>query len=143
MDDVTSLVIQTLHNKLPDIPVYRENMRTAFSEPSFFVSRISSTQQGETFGFAMRMYAFDVAYFPNPKRPNEDMDNMAEWLMANLKVIEPNYAHVINQAINVTDGVLHYTFNARARVHEDYEDRFTEPLNYKGELKHGQDNPNG
>ena len=137
MEDITSLVVQTIHNQLPDIPVYRENMKTAFSEPSFFVSRINAVQNGEPNGFDMRTYSFDVAYFPNPQRPNEDIDNMAEWLMANLKVIQPNYAHAINQEFNVTDGVLHYSFSVRDRVHEEYGPSFSDSVDYTGGLKNG------
>lgn len=137
MEDITSLVIKTIHSKLPDIPVYRENMPTAFSEPSFVVSRIGTSVRGELNGFDMRMYSFDVAYFPQPKRPHEDMDLMAEWLMANLKVIEPNYAKVINGELQVTDNILHYTFDVRARVHAPFDELITQSLDYSGGLKNG------
>lgn len=137
MEDITSLVIKTIHNKLPDIPVYRENMPTAFSEPSFVVSRISVSGTGQPNGFDMRMYSFDIAYFPQPERPHEDMDLMAEWLMANLKVIEPNYAKVINGGLQVTDNILHYTFDVRARVHAPFDELITQSLDFKGGLKNG------
>lgn len=137
MEDITSLVVSTLYNKLPDIPIYRENMPTAFSEPSFFVSRISTSVIGEPNGYDIRNYAFDVAYFPEPTRPNEDADNMAEWLMANLKVIGADYASTFNQDLNLTDGVLHFTFNLRVRVREDFGPLMSGTLDYNGGLKNG------
>ncbi len=137
MEDITSLVVQTISNKLPDIPVYREKMPTAFSEPSFAVTRIGVSSKGEPNGYDMRMYSFDVGYFPNPTRPREDMDNMAEWLMVNLKTIEPNYSAVINCDLNVTDGILHYTFDARARVRGEFGPSFDKTLDYSGGIKNG------
>ena len=137
MEDITSLVVQTINYKLPDIPVYREKMPTAFSEPSFAVTRIGVSNKGEPNGYGMRMYSFDVAYFPNPTRPREDMDNMAEWLMANLNTIEPNYSAVINRDLNVTDDILHFTFDTRARVHDSFDDSFQKPLDYSGGIKNG------
>ncbi|WP_294975192.1 DUF6838 family protein [uncultured Leuconostoc sp.] len=138
MEDVTSLLIKTLHDKLPDMPVYREKIPTAFSEPSFSLNRISLSSKGEPNGRDMRLYSFDIAYFPEPNRPREDMDTMAEWLTANLTSIEPNYAALINRDIAVVDDILHYTFDVRARVRVGHGELFNQPIDYKGGLKNGQ-----
>lgn len=137
MEDMTSLLIKTIHDKLPSIPVYRENIPTGFSEPSFSVRRIGMNVIGELNGYDMRSYSFDVAYFPKPKRIHEDIDNMAEWLMANLKIIEPNYATMMHRDFNVTDDILHYTFDVRSRVRGDFALLLNQPLDYKGGLKNG------
>lgn len=138
MQDITSLVVQTIHDKLPTIPIYRERVPTAFSEPSFVITRSSTSFNGEPNGYTMRTYAFDVAYFPKPTRSHEDIDIMAEWLMVNLKIIEPNYAMVINGNLNVTDDILHYTFDIRARIRDEFERLFNQNLDYQGGLKNGQ-----
>jgi hypothetical protein len=137
MEDITSLVVQTINDKLPDIPVYREKIPTAFSEPSFAVTRIGVLSKGGPSAYDMRTYSFDVAYFPDPIRPREDIDNMAEWFMANLKTIEPNYAVVINSELKVVDDILHYTFDVRAHVRDDFEPLLKKPLTYSGGLKNG------
>lgn len=137
MEDITSLVVQTIHNKLPDIPVYREKMPAAFSEPSFAINRMGLASKGEPNGRDMRLYSFDLAYFPEPNRPREDMDNMAEWLTANLRSIEPNYAALINRDITIADDILHYMFDVRARVRFGHGELFTQSLDYSGGLKNG------
>mgnify|MGYP003365787932 CR=1 FL=1 len=137
MEDITSLIVNTIHDKLPNLPVYRENMPTAFSEPSFAVNRIGVHSSGELHGYDMRTYAFDLSYFPTPERPREDADMMAEWLMENLKIVEPNYATLLNRDINVTDNILHYTFDIRAHVRGEPAPTMNQNLDYKGGLKNG------
>jgi len=136
-EDVTALVIGTLHEKLPDIPVYREKIPSGFTEPSFVVTRGSVSINGEPNGYDRRRYAFDVAYFPNTVRSREDMDNMSEWLISNMRTIEPNYAAVINSELNITDEILHYTFDVRTRVRGDFDELFEQSLDYIGGMKDG------
>jgi hypothetical protein len=145
MNDLTSLIIQTIKALLPDATIYRENMdQGAFVEPSFFVSRVSMTAApgiGST-GYSERNYGYDVAYFPDPdNRPNEDLDAKAEWLAENLRTINDAdgnaYAYAINREFNVTDQVLHYTYNVQLFVAEASGATFNQGLDIQGELLDG------
>jgi len=152
MEDVTALVVQTLQRQLPNIPVYTENMDGGgFSEPSFFVSRVSLTVTPELSGFSMHAYRFDIAYFPDPAQPNNDMDDMTAWLTEHFRTIDQPaqvshpvedvtvrptaYARVREQEYSVVDGVLHLTFRLSFRVVK-YEDMnqptFSGDLDYTG-----------
>jgi hypothetical protein len=147
MQDITSLVVQSIQNQLPNIPVFTEDMSGgAFVEPSFFVSRIGITASPgiSTLGYGERSYAFDVAYFPDPSgNMNQDMDNMTEWLVDNLRDITDEdgsvFACATNREFSITDQVLHYSFYVPVYSYEPSGPKFDESqtLETKGELLDG------
>lgn len=158
MEDVTALVVQTIQRQLPDVPVYTEKMdEGGFAEPSFFVTRSNLQvipQLGQT---SLHTYRFNIYYFPNPERPNQDLDDMTAWLAANFKTIDmpatdvlpweskrpQAYARVADQDFSVTDGVLDFTFRVRVRVTSIEAltaEKLSGSLNYKGGIKNGENN---
>lgn len=128
MRDITSLIVQKLDAAHEEIPVYREEMKGGFSEPSFFVQRISMNVDSRPFNQQDRLYRYHIIYFPDPVRPKENMDNMAEWLAENMQVLE-TVGSLISREIQPLENELHFVFaikfNARAE----------ETANYMGELE--------
>lgn len=109
MRDMTSLIVQQLDAAHKDIPVYREDMKGGFSEPSFFVQRISLNVDPRPFEQQDRLYRYQIVYFPNPNRPKESLDLMAEWFAENFQVLE-SVGSLTSRELQVLDEELHFTF---------------------------------
>ncbi|MGX7196732.1 phage tail terminator family protein [Enterococcus olivae] len=137
MRDITSLIIQQLE-KAHDgkIEVYREEQEGGFSEPSFFVQRLSLGITPRPFDQQDRLYRFHIVYFPEPERPKEDMDLMAEWLAENMQVLDTVGA-LTERELQVLEGEkeLHYSFVVNFVARAEETEVFLENLTAEGGLK--------
>ena len=114
MDDITGLLVTYLDVAHKPIPIYRENQKGAFSEPSFFVQRVSLGVTPRLFNHQDRSYRFNVVYFPNPERPNEDMDLMAEWFASDFGKLP--FAHFTERELVRNENELHFSFTLSVAV---------------------------
>ena len=64
--DIIGRIGQQLKKLFPDTVIYRKNQKGGFQEPSFFVSKITTTRVPELFGRQKRTYQYQLVYFPNP-----------------------------------------------------------------------------
>ncbi|WP_460730492.1 phage tail terminator family protein, partial [Nocardia heshunensis] len=101
---------QLLASISPGLPVYRENQKGGFKEPSFYVSAIGSRGQPELFGRQKRTHGYQVVYFPDPNKPNQDMERMEQILLDKFLVL-PEFAYIRDRNFSRVDGTLTVDFN--------------------------------
>lgn len=100
----------------PGVPVYRENQKGGFKEPSFYVSAIGSRGQPELFGRQKWTHGYQTVYFPNPKKPNADMERMEQLLLDRFLTL-PEFAHIRDRNFGRVDGTLTMDFNVVLWTH--------------------------
>lgn len=101
---------QLLASISPGLSIYHENISGGFKEPSFYVSAIGSRGQPELFGRQKRIHGYQVVYFPNPKKPNADMERMEQLLLDQFLTL-PEFAHIRDRNFGRVDGTLTIDFN--------------------------------
>lgn len=107
---------QLLASISPGLPVYREKQKGGFKEPSFYVSAIGSRSQPELFGRQKRTHGYQVVYFPDPKKPNADMERMEQLLLDRFLIL-PEFAYIRERNFNRVDGTLTVDFNVVLWAH--------------------------
>lgn len=107
---------QLLEAIAPGTPVYRENQKGGFKEPSFYVSAIGSRSQPELFNRQKQTRGYQVVYFPNPKKPNEDMEIVEQMLFYQFLTL-PKFAHIRDRNFSRVDGTLTVDFNVVIWAH--------------------------
>lgn len=100
----------------PDVPIYKENQKGGFKEPSFFVSSINTHTTPELFDRQKRTYSYQLVYFPTLDKPKADMERMQDFLLDNLTVL-PDFATIRNREFQVVDGALTMTFDVVIRAY--------------------------
>lgn len=108
--DIIERIGQFLGAIAPGIPVYRENQKGGFKEPSFYVSVIGTRSSPELFDRQKRTHGYQVIYFPNPVNSNQDMEKM-EQLMLDRFLVLPDFAHIRDRNFSRVDGTLVVDFN--------------------------------
>lgn len=107
-------IIQRIGDQLasivPGVPIYRENQKGGFKEPSFFVSSINTDVKPELFERQKRTYSYQAVYFPKLKQTKSDMEAMQETLLDHFTVLN-EFAYIRNRTFNEVDNTLTMTFN--------------------------------
>lgn len=134
--EITEKIATELNRLLPDIPVYRENQRGGFKEPSFFVEKIKTAITPNFFGIQVRDNHYQLVYFPNPDKPNEDMDTMEEFLTDNFKQLS-DFATLRDRNFDRSDSTLLMTFLVSFRAVPADDGNKQQTLDYQGGLKDG------
>ena len=101
----------------PNEVIYTENQADGFSEPSFFIEKISTTATPELFDRQSRKQTYQVIYFPDPDNPKTDMERVEDYLLSGLLELK-DYAPLRN--IEVTqqeDNTLIYKFEVWGRFY--------------------------
>lgn len=135
MDDITSLLVAHLDEVHAPIPIYREQKKGGFQEPSFFVQRVSLGVTPRIFEQQARDYRFTIVYFPAPDRRNEDMDKMAEWFASEFTRLP--FGHFKDREIVPNEEELHYSFTLSVTVARVQDDTMMNELDVQGGLKNG------
>ncbi|WP_053072727.1 phage tail terminator family protein [Lactiplantibacillus herbarum] len=133
--NISERIAMELAKLSPDIPIYREQQRGGFQEPSFFVNKITSHINPNLFGIQFRDNHFEVIYFPNIDKPNEDMDLMEEQLSDNFKQLE-DFATVSDIDFERSDSTLIMTFRVSFRAVPVDKGTKQQAIDYQGGLKH-------
>lgn len=94
----------------PGLPIYRENQKGGFKEPSFYVSAIGTRSKPELFARQKRTHGYQVVYFPNPDKPNHDMEAIEQLLLSHFLTL-PEFAHIRDRDFERVDGTLTVAFN--------------------------------
>ncbi|WP_461244460.1 phage tail terminator family protein [Secundilactobacillus muriivasis] len=111
--DQIGAVLQSL---FPDLPIYKEDQKGGFKEPSFFVSSIGTGATPELFERQKRTYSYQLVYFPTLDKPKADMERMQDLLLDNFTVL-PEFATIRNREFQVVDGALTGTFDVVIRAY--------------------------
>ncbi|WP_258115642.1 phage tail terminator family protein [Levilactobacillus yiduensis] len=114
--DIIERIGQLLETISPGVPIYRENQKGGFKEPSFYVSAIGSRGQPELFGRQKRTHGYQVVCFPDPKKQNADMEVMEQLLLDQFLTL-PGFAHIRDRNFNRVDGTLTIDFNVVVWAH--------------------------
>lgn len=138
--DLTLSIIDELARLFPDNTFYQEQMEQGFSEPSFYVYPISSSQDPllTTRNYRKRLYC--VTWFPDTSLGTtmEQLETMSDRLMNEFKFLHDDKLHILSKDLKVQDGVIVMTFGIRYVVQEvPDESTKMQGLTEKGELKHG------
>ena len=121
----------------PDAVVYRKNQKGGFKEPSFFVSKITTTRQPELFNRQKRTYHYQVVYFPDPTNAEPDMERMEEQLLDRFTQLD-DFAPVRDMDFSVVDGALTMVFSVTIRAYPEDLTSKQRVLNYHGRIADGK-----
>lgn len=134
--DIVKMIADELVHLRPDLPVYRENQRGGFQEPSFFVNKITTQIKPNLFGIQARDNHYQVVYFPLATKPNTDMDAMEELLKNNFNRLN-SFAYVRDLEFSHSDGALLMMFRVSYRAIPADEGVKQQTIDYQGGLKNG------
>lgn len=138
--DLTLSIINELARIFPDGTFYREKMEQGFSEPSFYVYPITTSQDPllTTHNRTKRLYC--ITWFPDTSLDTtmEQLETMSDRLMNEFKFLHDDKLHILSKDLKVQDGVIVMTFGIRYVVREvPDESTKMQDLTEKGELKNG------
>ena len=117
----------------PDAVVYRKNQKGGFKEPSFFVSKITTTRQPELFNRQKRTYHYQVVYFPDPANAEPDMEQMEEQLLDRFTQLD-DFSPVRDVDFSVVDGALTMAFSVTIRAYPEDLTPKQRVLDYHGRI---------
>lgn len=135
-------IIERIGNELfqlfPSIPIYRENQKGGFEEPSFFVNKINSNISPELFDVQNRKYSYQIIYFPKLDEPKSDMEMIEEILMNNFLALT-DFAVIRNRQFEQSgDNTLQLTFDVQIRAHKIDTTIKQQNMKYKGRIADGR-----
>jgi len=114
INDVINSVFRSLAEHFPDKPRYGEEIKQGLKAPCFFVKLFPARQTREQGRRYLRTHAFDIHYFPDRKKDeNEDAHGMAEQLYAVLEYLPlgSSLCRGTRMRHEVVDGVMHFFIN--------------------------------
>lgn len=129
-------IADELSGLFPDTPIYRNDQRGGFQEPSFFIEKITNKITPNLFGIQVRDNHYQLVYFPDPDKPSEDMEATEELLTDNFKQLS-GFATLRNRNFEYSDGTLLMTFEITFRAIPDEMETKQQVMDYKGGLKRG------
>lgn len=141
MDDVISLIGNTLATLDPNVTIYRDDQTNgAFETPCYFIQQLPTVVSPSNVGDHDKlMCSFDVAYFPDEENEEKRSEISAKsaFLLSKFKKIEPNYAWLWNRNLAVVQNVMHLTFDVRIELQPVDDTPTLIGLDYTGGIKNG------
>jgi len=117
-ESIVELIGDELNGLFPEVQINRENREGGFEEPSFFVEKVDTGVKPELFNVQNRKYSYQIVYFPEVKRPKEDMEIMEETLLDKFINLS-DYATLRNREFNQSDdNTLQMTFEVWIRAYK-------------------------
>ncbi|WP_416353925.1 DUF6838 family protein [Agrilactobacillus fermenti] len=110
------MIANELQRLFPAAPIYRENQKGGFQEPSFFITKIMTGSKTELFGIQNRRYHYQLVYFPDPERPKADMEVVEELLLDNFTTLGDSATLRNRQTELSEDYTLQMTFEVWVRA---------------------------
>lgn len=132
--NVVERIADELSKMFQDIPIYREQQRGGFQEPSFFIEKITNRIKPNLFGIQTRDNHYQLVYFPNPDSPSEDMGSMEELLANNFQQLS-EFATLRDRSFDYGDGTLLMTFTVSYRAVPVDTTVKQQSMDYQGGLK--------
>ncbi|APX72713.1 hypothetical protein M5C72_06280 [Companilactobacillus allii] len=128
------LIGKELAKLFPNIPIYRENQKGGFQEPSFFIEKVITVVEPELFDIQMRNYNYQLVYFPKLDEPKDDMEMMEEILLDSFNLLT-DYAVIRNRNFKQSDdNTLLLTFNVQVRAHKIDNTTKQQNMKFKGKI---------
>jgi len=136
-ESIVELIGNELFELFPEVQINRENREGGFEEPSFFVEKVETNVQPELFDIQNRKYAYQVVYFPEVKRPKEDMERVEEILLDNFTRLT-DYAMIRNREFKQSDdNTLQMTFEVWIRAYKVDNTPKQKQMKFKGGIANG------
>ncbi|WP_034544941.1 DUF6838 family protein [Levilactobacillus namurensis] len=129
--DIIGRIGQQLKVLFPDMTIYRKNQKGGFKEPSFFVSKITTTRVPELFGRQKRGYQYQLVYFPNPDDAESDMERMEDQLLDGFTQLD-DFAPICDLDFQIVDGALTATFSVNVWAYPEDHTPKQRTLEYHG-----------
>jgi len=117
LNDIITGIAKTLGTTFgSEFRVYKNDVKQGFTEPCFFIATLKPEQKPLLGDRAIWRNPFDIHYFPKDGGTNEELYNVAEYLMFGLRYITlPNgdLLRGLSISYEAVDGVLHFfiTYN--------------------------------
>ena len=115
LNDIITGIAQALGTTFgSEFRVYKNDVKQGFTEPCFFIATLKPEQKPLLGDRAIWRNPFDIHYFPKDGGTNEELYNVAEYLMFGLRYITlPNGDMLRGTSISyeVVEGVLHFFVN--------------------------------
>ena len=137
MMDIINRIGKQLKTIFPEAVVYRKNQKGGFKEPSFFVSKITTTRQPELFNRQKRGYHYQVVYFPAPDNAEPDMEWMEEQLLDRFTQLD-SFAPIRDVDFSIVDGALTMAFLVTIRAYPEDLTPKQQAMNYHGGITDGK-----
>ncbi|MTI56155.1 phage tail terminator family protein [Geosporobacter ferrireducens] len=101
---------QVLDSHFPGVSIYGEEIKQGFEEPCFFVKVLSDAISKEFNRRYRKDVFFDIHYFSNKEKVNEDCHDIAERLYEALDYIQvgSSLLRSKNKRYEIVDRVLHF-----------------------------------
>lgn len=135
--DITVRIKDKLAELFPDRKIYSENISGNFKDGTFFIQRTKLIPTPKLFGMQKQVYSLQIVYFPLEEDRRGDMDNVAEKLARDFKVLD-GVAHLTNREFVPLDDELHFSFDLEVHILPDEVDKFTDDLDFIGGIKNGK-----
>ncbi|WP_334328440.1 phage tail terminator family protein [Companilactobacillus sp. HBUAS59699] len=136
---IIDLIGNELSKLFPNIPIYRENQKGGFKEPSFFVEKIITNVNPELFDIQSRSYSYQLVYFPKLDEPKTDIEIVEEILLDNFTQLT-DYAVIRNRDFKQSDdNTLLLTFNIQIRAHKIDVSAKQQNMKFKGKITDERD----
>lgn len=114
LETILTAISHRLDEIYPEIPIASERTSQGFSEPSFFIQLIDTSQIRNLGDSIQGVVLLNVQYFPaEGQEKNKEMDNMSMALFSALRLIEfDGYKFIVQNAkATKVDDVLNFTFS--------------------------------
>ena len=110
--DISDAISIKLGDAYEHCEIYTKNVRQGLEEPCFYIKAEKSTRQNLLGKRHIRMYPYDVMYFPMDEDDNEHMYEVSDELMELLEYITLVNGDVLRASDDmggeIIDGVLHF-----------------------------------
>ena len=140
--ELTQLVVDELARIFPDAIIYTENQSSGFKEPSFYVSRIPTTQiKPALFDVQERTYSYQIVYFASSDQPNADIEQVQDLLSDNFLTLS-DQATVRNRDFkpDSNERTLDLQFDVLLRMYKVDDTPMQRRLNVNGGIKEDENN---
>lgn len=110
INDICIGIHQALSSHFPGVNIYKEEMEQGFEKPCFFVKIVKDDISKELHQRYRRNVFFDIRYFSDKVKANEDCHDMANQLYEVLDYIQAGSSLLRsrNKGYEIVDKILHF-----------------------------------
>ena len=109
ISNIRQQIVNKLIELYPTNTIYVDDVPQNFKKPSFLINLIEQDYNKRMNVKYNSLLSFDVAYFSNSKKLKEDCQEVQLKLFRGFDLI--GSYRVLNKQANITDNVLHFTFD--------------------------------
>ena len=115
IDNIKDKIAEKLAIICPETPIYKNNQKMGFKEPSFFIVKIGTEVKPEWMNYQFRKYSYQLIYFPDPEDINSDIEAKESILLDTFTELN-EFAKIRNREFKVSDDTLQVIFEIWLRA---------------------------